>query len=101
MKLPGFNKPVQTGRLEGLSSKTHSGIFPKKETTPASNPSSKHSRNGSLIPRNLFHGISIYLALIKSDIKKILKIDEKTRLKKQEYEDFMEEHFGKDFKVKK
>jgi len=36
-----------------------------------------------------------YFAIIREDIKRLLKIDVKSREDKETYRDFMEEHFGK------
>jgi len=36
-----------------------------------------------------------YIAIITDDIKRLLRIDVESRRKKEEYRDFMEQHFGK------
>lgn len=102
MKLPWSKpkEPVGKRVFVGMSKKTviPKAVQPKKQETPEVAPT-----RGSLVPafvnpRNLFHGIKIYLALIKSDIKHMLKVDKESRTRRQEYEDFMDTHFGKDWR---
>lgn len=98
MNLPFFGKK-ETGpkRYSGLSKKS---FVPKRQPKQEQSVS---TQRGSLfpqflVPRKLFHSIRLYLALIKSDIKRVLKVDRESQMKRQLHEDFMEEHFGKDWR---
>jgi hypothetical protein len=85
-------KPEPKKKYVGLSKKPTIANVVKKVTVPDN--TGKTQQKPSLIPRNIFQPLQPYLAVVKEDIKTVLCIDEKRRMKQQEYKDFMEHFFG-------
>ena len=89
MKFFGNKQPAGKRKFVGLSQKPTIANVVKK-VTPA-----EQKKTAPAESRNLFQSLQPYLAVVKDDIKQVLCIDEKSRRKKQDYEDFMEQHFGR------
>lgn len=87
----GKKKPEEKTKFVGMSQKT---IIPKfsgnTEQPKQPDKKTKVARGGGVIAP-----VQPYLAIIRDDIKRLLRVDEESRRKKEEYRDFMEEHFGR------
>lgn len=88
MKLPWQKKPQKPSlKFAGMS---NTGILQKIQKKPEKNVSEPVAKK-----RNIFQPIYPYLAVIRDDIKRLLRIDEKSRQNRETYRDFMEQHFGR------
>ena len=84
-------------------------IFPKKDISgkprlvgmsggkqpPAKPNGRKTQEQPKVASRGLIAPLQPYIAIIRSDIKTLLRIDEKSLKDRETYADFMEEHFKK------
>lgn len=86
-------KPVEAKpKFVGMSQKTILPTALAGKSAPDKQPAKKQKvaeRRGIIAP------MQPYVAIVAEDIKRLLRIDVESRKKKEEYKDFMEEHFGR------
>jgi hypothetical protein len=86
-KKPVEAKPKFVGMSQtSVISKVTGKVSPAEHTKPEQ----KVAKGGGVITP-----VQPYVAIIKDDIKRLLRIDVESRKKREEYKDFMEQHFGR------
>lgn len=89
MNWPWNKKKPQKPSLK-FAGMSNAGILPKFQKKPV-----KEEQKPSAPKRNIFQPILPYLAVIREDVKRLLRIDEEHRRQRELYNDFMEQHFGR------
>lgn len=97
LKLPGWPARKQLAEPAKTGPKPRVGMSQKSIKTAITGKPANAPNNGKRpeIVEESINPIGIYLDLIKGDVKRVFRIDEASRMKQNEYEDFMEQHFGK------
>jgi hypothetical protein len=89
VKLPWDKKPVVNNKKRLISS---SAIVDKKKISIPKIKGATGVVTG--IGSGLYNIISPFTSIIVNDWKRLFGIDDETKKKKMEYDDFMENHFG-------
>lgn len=105
-KKPASDQPAATAaaprkKYSGLSQKSVGNSVRQAipgnllPTQPASKPNGGTAGKAAAPASKLREDAGIYLSIIKGDISRMLGFGAEARMMKEEYNDFMEQHFGR------
>ena len=88
MKLPWNRKPAGKPKLVGMSKGVVKSVVTKKPQDQPAKPQVAKGKGFSAL-------VQPYMAIIREDIKRLLKMDDRSRKNRETHNDFMEQHFGR------